>query len=458
MKIRGADTAFYKRFAGIAVPIAVQQLLSSLMYFVDNIMIGSLGESAIVGVGNANQIAFFILISMIGICSTGWVFAARFNGEGDKHGIKITLGVCLFGTIAIGTVFFLLALIIPEQLIAIFNDLPSVQKAGGEYIRIVGVSYIFSAVSMSYANVLKGCQRTKLPMMTTFVSISVNAFLNYVLIFGRLGFPELGVRGAAIGTAAGAFLNAALLVIIPRLKKSSMCGSLSELIRSRKELKPFLRQFIKVGTPMMAAEVLWALFSMLLVALYNRMGLEVAAAMAVYVAVEKMSLVVYIALAHSSGVMIGNYIGTKEFEKAHYYGKRFIAITPVSTLIVGALVLAGLPLFLAQYDISSVTLDLTRKVVYGYLGLSCILMTNFTLLIGILRGGGDTRYATIVELSASFLITLPLAYVTALLLDWPVYFVMLFAYGLGDAVKLIFGLKRFFSRKWIHDITSAIRD
>ena len=95
MKPLSIDKPFYKRFFIIATPIIVQQFLKSLMYFIDNIMIGSLGESAIVGVGNANQIAFFILITMIGVCSTGWVFAARFNGEGDKKGIKMTLGVCL---------------------------------------------------------------------------------------------------------------------------------------------------------------------------------------------------------------------------------------------------------------------------------------------------------------------------------------------------------------------------
>ncbi len=179
---------FYKKFLILAAPIAVQNLLKALMYFIDNIMIGALGETTIVGVGNANQIAFFIFVMMFGICSAAWIFAARHNGEGDCAGIKRTLVLpCRHAVCGSGV---LLSVTVPRGLIGIFNQSESVMQTGGEYISIVGISYIFTAVAQSYASVLRGCQNTRLPMFTAFVSLCINAGLNYVLIFGKFGFRQ----------------------------------------------------------------------------------------------------------------------------------------------------------------------------------------------------------------------------------------------------------------------------
>ena len=116
-----------------------------------------------------------------------------------------------------------------------------------------------------------------------------------------------------------------------------------------------------------------------------------------------------------------------------------------------------MPLFLSQYDISPVTIELTRYVIYVFIGIACLLVFNFVNMVGVLRGGGDTRFCMWLDIAASWLIILPVAYITALVLHWPVYFVILSAYVSGEVVKLIIGLRRFRSKKWIHDITSAIR-
>ena len=456
MKQIGQRKTFYKKFFFVAIPIAMQQLLKALMYFIDNIMIGSLGENAIVGVGNANQIAFFIMILMLGICGTGWVFAARFNGEGDKAGIKRVLGVCLVGTLIVGALFFILSVSIPQSLIGIFNPLPGVKQSGGDYLRIVGISYVFMAISLSYANVLKGCQKTWLPMVASGIAIVVNAFLNYVLIFGKLGFPEMGVQGAAIGTAVGAFIDAALLIIISNIKKNEVAGSPKRLFPLHMHMWRFVRQFIKVGMPMMINELLWALSVMVMVVIYNRMGLEVAAAMAVFSALERMAFVVYIGIAHSSGVMVGNQLGEGRPDRAYEYGKRFLKIAPISTIVVGGLVILALPLFLAQYDIQGETLAITRNVVYTFTAVAWLMTINFTNIVGVLRGGGDTRFAMIVDLAGSWVISIPVAIVAGLVFAWPAYIVYVCAIVSGDIFKLILGLRRFVSKKWIHDITSAI--
>jgi putative MATE family efflux protein len=451
------DRVFYKKFFALSIPIALQQLLKALMYFIDNIMIGSLGENAIVGVGDANQIAFFIFVAMFGVCSAGWVFAARFNGEGDLGGIKRTLGLCLTGTFIIGFVFFVLALVIPEGLISIFNQTPGVVKSGSEYIRIVGVTYIFSGISQSYANVLKGCQRTRIPVVTGLVSVSFNACINYALINGNWGFPALGVQGAAIGTVVGSFLDAALIVIICYAKGNEAKAKLSELFPGLKQMEKLFGEFIKVGLPIIINETMWALYSVALVVLYNMMGVEVAAAMAVAGAMDRLAYVVYMGIANTSGVMVGNELGEGNRERAYVYARRFLRIAPLSTVVVGALVLAALPLFLAQYDISAATFEMVKSVVYINTAVAWLIMINNTNIIGVLRGGGDTRFAATIDLTGCWIFTVPVAYITALAFGLPIYVVYLSALVAGETFKLILCVRRFASKKWMHDITSAIR-
>lgn len=448
---------FYSKFLHLSVPIALQQLIKALMYFIDNIMIGSLGEDAIVGVGNANQIAFFIIVVMFGICSAGWVFAARFHGEGDGEGIKRTLGLCLTGTVSIGFIFFVLALAIPEELISIFNRAPGVVKNGGEYIKIVGVSYIFTGVSQAYSNILKGCQKTRIPVVTGFISVAVNGAINYALIFGKFGFPAMGVEGAAIGTAVGSFLDAVLIVIISHIRGNEAKAKLRELFPGIHNVKKLLKEFIRVGAPIIVNESMWALYSVVLVVLYNIMGVQVAAAMAVAGALDRLAYVVYMGIAHTTGVMVGNQLGEGNREKAYAYAKRLLKISPLSTLVVGAIVLAVLPLFLAQYDISRETVELVKSVVYINTGVAWLIMINNTNIIGVLRGGGDTRFAAAIDFVGCWALTIPAAYIAALALGQPIHIVYLCAIVLGESFKMVLGLRRFRSKKWMHDITSAIR-
>jgi len=448
---------FYKKFLILAAPIAVQNLLKALMYFIDNIMIGALGETAIVGVGNANQIAFFIFVMMFGICSAAWIFAARHNGEGDCAGIKRTLGFCLAGTLFVGLVFFLLSVTVPHGLIGIFNQSESVMQTGGEYISIVGISYIFTAVAQSYASVLRGCQNTRLPMFTAFVSLCINAGLNYVLIFGKFGFPAMGVAGAAIGTVVGSAIDAFLLILISYIKRNEAHASLRDLFPPLRELRPYLKQFVRVGLPVILNESLWALFAMVMVVLYNQMGLEVAAAMAVFSAIERMAFVVYAGIGNTAGVMLGNLLGEGSIEKAHTYARRFLWMSALSSLFVGLIIVTGLDPFLSLYDISGQTLVIVRQVIIAWLCVAWLFSLNYTNICGVLRSGGDTRFSLYIDLFASWLITAPLAWFLGLSLSLPVYFVYMAAFLAGDAVKALLGLRRFYKRKWIIDITAQTR-
>lgn len=448
---------FYKKFLTLSIPLAAQSFIKALMYFIDNIMIGSLGEDAIVGVGNANQIAFFCFVFVIGVCSASWVFAARYNGEGDNLGIKRMLGICLAGSVIVGTLFCLLTIIMPQALIAIFNPLPSVVKEGADYISIVGISYIFMAISQSYANILKGCEKTKLPMITAIISLFVNGAVNYVLILGKFGAPALGVKGAAIGTVIGSALDTLLLVVISNIRRNEAKATLRQMFPPFGILRPYITQFFRVGLPIIINEVLWGAFAMCMVVIYNRIGIEAAAAMAVFSALERLAYVVYTAVGNSCGVMVGNLLGEGRKQKAYIYARRFLKMTPVVTIVVGGLVLAGLEPFLTLYDVSEGTQQTLRSIVYTWAAIASVMTFNYTNICGVLRSGGDARFSLVLDITGSWLFTLVPALLLGIVFRLPLFLTYMAAYLCGDGIKAIIGIKRFVSCKWIRDITFTTR-
>jgi Na+-driven multidrug efflux pump len=287
--------------------------------------------------------------------------------------------------------------------------------------------------------------------------VGVNACINYALINGNWGFPALGVQGAAIGTVIGSFLDTALIVIICYARGNEAKARLSELFPGFAEMKRLLGEFMKVGIPIIINESMWELYSVALVVLYNKMGVEVAAAMAVAGALDRLAYVVYMGIANTSGVMVGNALGEGDRERAYLYAKRFLRMAPLSTIFVGAAVLAILPLFLAQYDITAETFDMVKSVVYINTAVAWLIMINNTNIIGVLRGGGDTRFAATIDLTGCWALTIPVAFITALAFGLPIYVIYPCAIVAGESFKLILGVRRFVSKKWMHDITSAIR-
>jgi Na+-driven multidrug efflux pump len=172
---------------------------------------------------------------------------------------------------------------------------------------------------------------------------------------------------------------------------------------------------------------------------------------------DRLAFVVYMGIANTSGVMIGNELGEGNRDRAYKYAKRFLWMAPLSTIVVGAAILAVLPVFLMQYEITAKTFELVKSVVYINTAVAWLIMINNTNIIGVFRGGGDTRFAAAIDLAGCWVLTVPVAYITALALGLPLYVVYPCAIVAGESFKLIFGVRRFVSKRWMHDITSAIR-
>src|SRR5512138_2077042 len=208
------DKAFFRAMLAIAIPVAFQQLISAGLNMIDVLMVGQLGETAVAALGLANQIFFLLVLFLFGVTSGMSIFTAQYWGKGDVENIRKVLGICLSIAVAVAAIFTLAATLIPQRLMSFYTEDPEVIRLGSDYLRIVGLSYIMMAISISYISVLRSITMVKMTVMVAVVALALKTLIAYVLIFGIGIFPALGVRGAAIGTAIGWAFEAILLLTL----------------------------------------------------------------------------------------------------------------------------------------------------------------------------------------------------------------------------------------------------
>lgn len=446
-KIKKED--FISNIFLVGAPIMLQQLLIQGMRLLDSLMIGSLGEKAVIAVGNAGQVSFLMFVFLFGIGSSASVFTSQFWGKGDHEGIKKTFSLSILISLIIALPFFIFSQFFSTMVMAMMNPDKEIIALGAAYLRIDSISYFFFSLTLVFTSVLKGTRQTRLPLITSFIAVGVNAFLNWVFIFGNLGMPKLGVSGAAIGTTTALILEFFMIYSLYKRKRNPVHMRLKEITFKDKE---FVKHFMKNAAPVIINEVLWAVGNFGYVLLFNRMNDTAAAAMAIFVVIERMCYVVYIGIGHSACILVGNKIGERDEASAYIYGKKFLRLGVLCALILGVALFLLRDGISSIYNISEATRQSLSYVMIAFSLISWTSVFNYVNIVGVLRGGGDTRYAAFVDLGGMYALSLPVAYILGLVIQspvWIVYFCMVLA---GELFKFILGLRRFRSKKWIRNL------
>lgn len=443
-----SDRRFYSSMFKLAIPITIQQLVSSSTNLLDVLMIGQLGETAIAAMGLSNQIFFLLALFLFGISSGSAIFTAQYWGKNDMINLRKVMGIGLTMAITVALFYTLVALLIPKTVLSIYTKDQAVIELGSQYLQIVGFGYVFTAITLTYMSVLRSTQNVRLPMTISVIALSTNVFLNYCLILGNFGFPALGVRGAAIGTLIARILEFALILFFSYRLHTAAAAKFAELRYNFS----FFMQVIKTSLPAAINEVLWSLGITTYYAVYARIGTEAIAAVNITSTIENMTFVIFIGAANSCAIMIGNQIGAGEEKDAFIYGSRFLILSIALSFIMGVLVLLLRPAILSLYNIEPISYEYAYRIQFIYAISMWIRVSNLILFIGILRSGGDTRYALMVEMASIWLIGVPAALIGGFVLHWPVYYVYALVLS-EEIVKLSIVLPRFFSRKWIHNLT-----
>lgn len=444
------DKKFLKSMLVIAIPIALQNLITSSLNMVDTLMISSLGKSSIAAVGLANQLFFFYILLSFGINSGSSIFIAQYWGKEDIISIRKVLGLALCLSIILGVIFTFIAFFFPEFVMAIFIKEPEVIKLGSDYLRIVSLSYIATTIAFAYSVALRSTGRPNVPMVVSAISFVTNTVFNYLLIFGKFGFPQLGVKGAAWGTVIARFVEVGIILYSIYSKQGILAASLSDLLSWNKE---FFQRYIKTTYPVILNEGFWSLGQVMYSIAYARIGEEATAAVQIATTIQNVFFVIVRGLANSCTVMVGNKIGAGDEDEAYEYAIQFLIMSASLGVILGLIQSLTPSLTLSLFKGLEPSVYMLAKKILVILGLTYIArMFNSTAIVGVFRGGGDTTFSMILEMGSVWLVGVPLAFIGALYLKLPVYYVVALV-SLEDLVKTIVSIPRIISKKWIKNVT-----
>ena len=443
------DAPSFQRLLILAMPIAAQNLVQTLLNMVDTLMIGQLGERAIAAVALSNQVFFLLMLLLFGISSGSAVFTAQFWGKKDLPGIHSALGMALILGFAGAVLFTAAAQLAPAFILGIFSTDEEVIRAGIPYLRIASVSYLFTAGTIIFQGVLRSTGVVRLPLLLSVSALSLNAVFNYGLIFGRLGLPQMGIAGAAMATSGARILEMTVLVIVVYIKKYPVAAPLRELLDQNRD---FIKRFFRRVSPVILNEVGWSVGMTMFTLVYARMGTQILAAYNIMDTFSRLAFIIFVGTANATAIMLGNMIGEGRSREAERIAKTILMTIPLIAAAIGVLIFIAAPVIPHLFNISDYVSNLVVHLLRIFTIVLFVKASNMHIIVGILRSGGDTLFCAGLELLPLWFLSIPLMALAGLVLHLPPHIVYLFCLT-EEVAKYLTGVWRVRSERWIHDLT-----
>jgi len=422
---------------------------------VDTVMVGQIGDVALSAVGMAGQWSWLMNCTIFGFCSGAVVFISQYWGVGDRKSIHNYLGIMLLHSLLVALAGFAAVVINPTAIIQLFNREPAVVSEGVRYIKIAKYSYPALAFGTALSFTLRSTEDVKTPMFVSFFTTVANAVINYGLIFGHFGLPEMGIAGAALATVISSWLGPITLVVIACFKKDCILrAKLSEILFFGREK---LRRFYRISSPVVANEVVWSLGSLIVNIILAQLGYENYAAVTIFRTVDAIAFSFFIGLCNASSVLVGKNIGAGNIKEGLEIAKRFVVLVPICALFTALCIIVLrrpiVGLFSLNDSLSAGTASMARWLLVIYAAEFTLRAIPYITIVGIFRPGGDTKTGMILDLCCVYLMQIPLTALAAFVVkaDFRIVFgTMLFG---EDFVKVFLCIFRFRSRKWVQPIT-----
>ncbi len=458
-KLFRREPGFYPRLISLALPILLQNLITNSLGLVDTFMVGTMGEGPLAGVTLANIPVFVVQLMMFGIQSGSSVLISQYRGKGDMGAINRVMGIGMYAAGAIGLTFALIMGFLPTQFMGLFGTDAAVVATAARYARIVGWSYFFDSFVQVYIGVHRAMGNPSRGLVILGASMASNTFLNWMFIFGNLGAPRLAEQGAALATLLARVLSCSIAVGWAVLDKQFKLSP-ALLFRPGGEMT---RRFIRFSTPVMCNETFWGLGTSLFPTIMGHMegSEDILAAYAIAGNITNLCTVGVFAISGTAAILIGQEIGSGRADRVYSLGALLNALAFLFGLGAGLLFLGLLhwfviPVLYPLFGLSSAAGDICTMmltVVFTMMPLRSFECTN---IVGVLRGGGDVRMATLIDLTPLWVVALPLAVLSGLVFKAGIFWVYLSMMS-ENLVKGILGIRRFLSGKWINDVTVSAR-
>ena len=435
------DKSFYKNIFAIAIPIALQNLITLGTSMMDTIMLG-----------RADSTGILLSASSFGLASGSSVLCAQYWGKGEIKPIKDIFSFVLKIAIAVGIIFGSAVLFFPEKVMGIYSNNPDVIMRGVQYLRIIGYAYFTFAISNTLLSALRSIEVLRVSVVCSIVSFCTNVFLNWVLIFGNLGAPRLGIQGAAIATLIARLCEFVIAIVYVLVIDKRLKFRISDMFRHNKLLAG---DVIKNGTPVVINELMWSLATSAQAAILGHITYSAGdpvAANSIAGVIQQLSTVIIMGVANAAAVMVGMAIGESNMAKAEERAKAFRNLSFIMGIAACTFILALKNVFIGFYDIPVETKELASRIITVFAFITIGTSTNMTLIMGALRGAGDTKFCMRTEVICLWGLAIPLALVMAFIVKAPVPIVFFFM-KIDEIVKAILCLIRMKGDKWLNSLT-----
>lgn len=443
------DKRFYSNVFRLVMPMALQNLINVGVTSTDVIMLGRVGETALSGVSLANQVYFILSLLFFGLTSGACVLTAQYWGKKDTRTIEKVMGMSFRISLLGGLVFGIAAFLAPQHLMRIFTGEPEIIAEGVRYLKIVSFSYVLSAFTNVYLNIIRSIEKVVIATVVYGTSLCANIVLNAVFIFGLFGCPAMGAAGAALGTLCSRVIEVLIVVYYAVRRNQIVRIRIKDLFVKDRDLS---RDFLTYAFPVLLNELAWGAGMAAISAIVGHLGSASVAAHSVTQVCRQLSMVIAFGVSNATSIMIGKAIGEKKEALAREYGRRFLRLSILFGVGGGILLLAITPVVCAVMKLS--------VLAKSYLTVMMVIMSyyaaaqsvNSTLVVGVFRAGGDTRFGLILDVGVMWLCSIAAAAVGAFVIGIPMPWVYILLCS-DEVIKVPFSIWRYRSYKWLKNIT-----
>lgn len=457
------DKAFYKMVFLVAVPIIVQNGITNFVGLLDNIMVGRVGTEQMSGVAIVNQLMMVFNISIFGAISGAGIFGAQFFGCKDFKGVRNTFRFKIYACMALVVLGVLIFALWGEELILLYlhgeeQNAASLQAAleyGKDYLLVMLIGLLPFGIEQIYSSTLRECGETVVPMKAGVAAVLINLVLNAILIFGYLGFPALGVVGAAIATVISRYIQAAIVVVWTHRNVEKL-PFIEGAYQTMKIPGHLVGNILKKGTPLMFNEILWSMGMATLMQCYSVRGLDAVAGLNISSTITNLFNVVFIAMGSALSIVVGQLLGAGKLEEAKEADSRLIVLTVFSCVVMGGLLVVFAPFFPMLYNTTQEVKDLATA--FMRVSACCMCLHGFMhATYFTLRSGGKTVITFLFDSAFVWCINIPVAYVLSRFTNVPIIPLYLIC-QLVDIVKCVVGFVLVKKGIWLNNLVGSKED
>ncbi len=451
MNLISRDKKFYRQVAGIAVPIALQGFITTGVNMMDTLMIGIVGETQLSAVSLANQFISIYQILCMGIGMGASVLVARYYGMRDRDSLKKTVAIMVRLCVGMAALFCLVTAFFPEWIMGIYTVEDAIISNGVRYLEYSVITYFLLGLSLTSTIVLRNVQKVKLPLYTSIGAFFINVGANYVFIFGKFGFPEMGVAGAAVGTLIARVFEFGMICGYLFLRDQEIGVRISDVFQKVGNL---WREYIRISIPVLLSDGILAIGNNSVAMVIGRLGESFVAANAVTAMTQQLSTTVIQGFSQAGAIVTGYTLGEGDKDKAREQGYAFLGIGILFGAIgAGIIMLIAEPMITA-YNLSTQTQEIARELMRAISLIVLFQATNSIMTKGVLRGGGDTKILMVADNIFLWVASIPLGILAGLVFHLPAFWIYFFL-KVDQVLKAVWCVLRLRSGKWIKKIKSS---